>query len=513
MKYKSVGAIAGVALLGAAIPAFSAASMETKAVSAGMGLADGGTFRLESTVGEVAGSSMGAAGIGLRPGHSGTSHGPVAVYSVSASTTSGTAALYQWTNGTGEGSLSLEVKVATFSITEVNYTSVGAYLVQTALGFEVLEQRSQTGLTSGTTYYLAFRLRDSSNMYGRISTAAFATPPIKPRAPMASGVTTGGSFVISWDAVQYNMEGATVALKSQGYEIYYSTALSGTAYFVGPVSSNTLTYNAGAQTAARWYYVKSVDSSNVRSDASIWLNSLEEVVRTVAEDARAVVDMSPAVSEALADLGLSPCLVRQPQYESGVPILAYKFCVKDAANVEQNRDLSSEATLTMSLSRTGTFVINAFGPSAAYTPYDYAVYYNNGVEDVKLGGTVNPSDGTVSIVTRKTGVFKVKQVIRAQAFRITQTVPKKIFTPNGDGVWDDFNIIFENPEGLDISGAKVYDLSGAEVASLRVGTYNSEASLAWDGSRKGGGKAMAGIYIYQFKAGDKTYNGTVVLAR
>jgi len=53
------------------------------------------------------------------------------------------------------------------------------------------------------------------------------------------------------------------------------------------------------------------------------------------------------------------------------------------------------------------------------------------------------------------------QAVRPQAFRIIQTVPKKIFTPNGDGVWDEFNIIYDNPQALVISEARIYDLSGA----------------------------------------------------
>jgi hypothetical protein len=141
------------------------------------------------------------------------------------------------------------------------------------------------------------------------------------------------------------------------------------------------------------------------------------------------------------------------------------------------------------------------------------VFYFNGVEDVNIGGAVDPDTGTVTVSTKKTGVFKVKQVIRPSAFRITQTVPRKIFTPNGDGIWDEFNIVYDNPEGLAISDAKVYDLSGAEVASLRAGTYNTSDSLSWDGRRKGGDKAPAGIYVYQFKAGSKYHNGTMVLAR
>jgi len=514
MNYKSVGLAAGVALLGAALPALGANSMETKAFTSGLDLADNGVYRLESTVGEVAGSSMAAASKGLRPGHSGTSHSPGVPYDFSASTTAATEALFQWTNAGSEGlsgqASYVEIKIATYSITYANYSTVTSSLTLDALASGTADQTMLGGLVSGKTYYVAIRVRDSSNMYGRISLSSFATTPVRPRAPVVTGVLSGGNFTLSWPAVQYNAAGSTITIKN--YELYSSTALNGVVSAALTLSSSTLSRNVSS-TPAKWYFVKAVDSDDFRSDASIWLNSAEDIVRTVADDQRAVVDMTPAIESELKSGGLTTAILRQSQQENGNTILAYKFYLVDGSNHEYTRDLGGDVTLTMPLSKTGTFSVSGFGPSAAYTSYDYAVYYFNGVEDVKLGGTVNPSDGTISILTRKTGLFKVKQVIRAQSFRITQTVPKKIFTPNGDGIWDEFNIIFENPEGLEISAAKVYDLSGAEVASLRVGTYNAEASLAWDGRRKGGDKAMSGIYIYQFKAGDKTYNGTVVLAR
>ncbi|PJA11888.1 MAG: hypothetical protein COX65_09440, partial [Elusimicrobia bacterium CG_4_10_14_0_2_um_filter_56_8] len=256
-----------------------------------------------------------------------------------------------------------------------------------------------------------------------------------------------------------------------------------------------------------------LDSNDVRSAASIWLSNADEVVRTVADDQRAIVDMPPYVSEFLRAAGLVPVMDNQPQQETGSTVVSYKFFLRDAAGNEVATKLEQDVTLTMPISKTGAFTVSAFSPSASYSAYDYSVYYYNGVEDVKIGGTVNPESGSVSVVTRLTGLFKVKQVIRAQNFSIVQTVPRKIFTPNGDGVWDEFNIIYENPEGLAITSAKIYDLSGGEIATLRAGTYNSEASLAWDGRRSGGDKAQAGIYVYQFKAGSKYYNGTVVLAR
>jgi len=220
------------------------------------------------------------------------------------------------------------------------------------------------------------------------------------------------------------------------------------------------------------------------------------------------------VEEQLGSEGLSPRLDRQSQYESGGVFAAYKLYFVDSKGAEKvGPDFPGDVTLTLPVSRTGSVIISGARTAASYSSYDYAVYYYNGVEDVKLGGDVDPASGTITVLTRKTGVFKVRQVVRPQSFRITQTVPRKIFTPNGDGVWDEFNIIYENPEGLYITDAKVYDLSGAEIAGLKPGAYNSGASLAWDGRRYGGGKAAAGIYIYQFKAGDKYYNGTMVLAR
>ena len=255
--------------------------------------------------------------------------------------------------------------------------------------------------------------------------------------------------------------------------------------------------------------MKAVDQYNFRSDVSVWLRNSGGLDRVVGDDFRSALDLSPALTAELRAQGLIPRLARAAQYESGLTLSAYKLYFLNSSNNEvSNLDFPGEVKLTMPLSKSGAVTI-----SAAYSNYDYAVYYYNGVEDVKLGGTADPVSGVISVTTRKSGVFKVKRVLRSGAFAIIQTVPRKIFTPNGDGIWDEFNIIYENPEGLEIADAKVYDLGGREVAELKAGGYNSEASLAWDGKLKDGDMAGAGIYIYQFKAGKKYYNGTAVLAR
>lgn len=514
MRYKCTGMAAAALLLGA-VGAWAANSQETRAFTSGLAIAASGGKTLESTVGEVSGSTMAASGKGLRSGHSGTSHSPGVVYDLTASTNSAGEALFQWTSVGREGfsgqAAYVEVKIATYPITYANYSTVNSSFTVAALAPGSVEQELYSGLQAGKTYYAAVRVRDAANMYGRLSAGVtFGLAAIRPRAPVVSGVLASGTFTISWPAVTTNVTGSAVTV--QNYEIYYSSALNGVVN--GPVTlpANQLSY-AVTSAQVNWYFIKTVDSDGTRSDASVWLSNADTGQRVVADDNRAVVDMSPYVEDFLATSGLQPALERQTAYETGTTVVSYKFYFRDAANAEVAQHLAEDVNLVLPLTRTGAVGISGVTPAVSYTAYDYSAYFFNGVEDIKIGGTVDPSNGTVTIATRRPGLYKIKQVVRAQKFTVIQTEPRKIFTPNGDGVWDVFNIVYDNPEGLPITNAKVYDLSGAEIAGLRSGSFGASASLSWDGRRSNGDKAGSGIYVYQFKAGDKFFNGTMVLAR
>lgn len=370
-----------------------------------------------------------------------------------------------------------------------------------------------SGLDNGFLYYVRGKARNSSGVetvYSDFGSLPLMPSAGRPATPIVRGAVSGAGFTLSWAPVLYDIYGGTTSIMR--YEVYRSTAIDGNPELAASLSSATFSCTE-AVSGLRWYFVKAVDQYNLKSDASLWMKNSGEQARVVADDFRAAADMSPALQETLGAAGLSPRLARQAQYESGLTFAAYRlYFLASNGDEKSGIDFPGDITLTLPITRTGAVTIAAASPAASYTAYDYAVYYYNGVEDVRIGGTVDPAAGSITVLTRKTGTFKVKQIVRPQSFRITQTVPRKIFTPNGDGIWDEFNIIYENPEGLEISDAKVYDLAGAQVAGLRPGAYNSEASLAWDG-RKSGDRAPAGIYIYQFKAGDKYYNGTVVLAR
>ena len=396
----------------------------------------------------------------------------------------------------------------------IQTSSDPAFSYATNSGWITTSSASFSGLNTNQTYYVRGKARNSQlveTQYADLGSVSLTLNVSKPKPPPLKGEASGSTIILSWDQVVYNIAGGTTTIAA--YDIYYSTGVNGAENFIEAVSSSVFT-RTYTPPAARWYYVKARDQYSLRSDPSIWVKSTLDVARVVAADLRAVADMPPDAGYQLAASGLTLRISHQSQYETGLVQASYKVSLLDNnGNERVGLDLPSAAVVTMPTTRTGAVTITGYSPSISYSVYDYAVFYYNGVEDVNIGGAVDPNSGTVSVSTKKTGVFKVKQVIRPSSFRITQTVPRKIFTPNGDGIWDEFNIVYDNPEGLSISDAKVYDLSGAEVASLRAGTYNTSASLSWDGRRKGGDKAAAGIYVYQFKAGSKYHNGTMVLAR
>lgn len=396
----------------------------------------------------------------------------------------------------------------------VQTSSDQAFSYTTDSGWITTSSATFSGLDTNQTYYVRGKSRNSQlveTQYSDLGSISLALNVSKPKPPALSGAASGSDIVLSWNRVIYDITGGTTTIVA--YDLYYSTGLGGVENFIEAVSSSVFT-RTYTPPATRWYYVKARDQYSLRSDPSVWVKSSVDVSRVTADDDRAVVDMPVDAGYQLGASGLTLQISHQGQYETGLVQASYKVSLLDNnGNERVGVDLPAAAVVTMPTTRTGAVTITGYSPSISYSTYDYAVFFYNGVEDVNIGGSVDPNTGTITVSTKKTGVFKVKQVIRPSSFRISQTVPRKIFTPNGDGIWDEFNIVYDNPEGLSISDAKVYDLSGAEVASLsNPGTYSAN-SLSWDGRRKGGDKATAGIYVYQFKAGGSYHNGTMVLAR
>lgn len=98
-------------------------------------------------------------------------------------------------------------------------------------------------------------------------------------------------------------------------------------------------------------------------------------------------------------------------------------------------------------------------------------------------------------------------------FEIKKVRPDKIFTPNGDGWNDYFEIQYSNPKDAVLSG-KIYDSKSAFIAYMQKDAI--QETLKWDGKDSNGNLAKGGVYIYQIEISgseNKVVHGTVVLAR
>lgn len=134
----------------------------------------------------------------------------------------------------------------------------------------------------------------------------------------------------------------------------------------------------------------------------------------------------------------------------------------------------------------------------------------NGLEWIKLGGTINETAQTISILTDHLSTYAIMSTRNATKLTLTNRFPA-IISPNGDNINDICFFFYENPNNKDITG-RIYDLSGSLIVSqLPAGPVTN--SLKWDGKDDYGNTVESGIYIYQLQGGDELISGTVVVAK
>ena len=150
---------------------------------------------------------------------------------------------------------------------------------------------------------------------------------------------------------------------------------------------------------------------------------------------------------------------------------------------------------------------------AAQAASDLSLFWFNGVEWVKTTGQVDTTHDAVSFTGSQIGRYQIRiasHATSASQIALTGVYPR-IITPNGDG-WNDKTIFqFDNPQLLAITG-KIYDISGALVASLKPGP-NPDSTLEWDGKSSTGKVVPGGIYMYQINLSGTSQTGTLVVAR
>lgn len=96
----------------------------------------------------------------------------------------------------------------------------------------------------------------------------------------------------------------------------------------------------------------------------------------------------------------------------------------------------------------------------------------------------------------------------------------RLVTPNGDGYNDSFIFRCYNPRDAAVE-AKIYDLSGGEIAVMRLKRRSDAAGasdqygvyydLEWNPNS--GGRGAGGVYVYQVRVETRVFKGTVTVIR
>lgn len=146
-----------------------------------------------------------------------------------------------------------------------------------------------------------------------------------------------------------------------------------------------------------------------------------------------------------------------------------------------------------------------------------ALYWNNGVEWIKLGGELDVMSGEIYTYSRTFGQFAVKAAPLSSTFALSKVAPR-IFTPDvvnadPDNLVNHVTFSYENPGCGEVT-IRIFDITGALVRrnldASGVGVCNG---MVWNGKDQAGAIVKGGVYIYQVEAGDKVITGTVVVAK
>jgi hypothetical protein len=379
------------------------------------------------------------------------------------------------------------------------------------------------GLVNGDTYYYVLSsLSGGSESSASSQVAGVPRDGVPPFAVAGVERLFQPEFLVQWRPVLVNAN-ATMIHDLKGYRIYRTGGFRDEPVLVAEVTAgiNSLSVSGPAALSGFYYFVRAFDTSGNESLDSLWVrNSPRLELFGVSPDRRWRAEISEKGASSLFAEGntKSSDIVlfwsRHPSEESGRVVATDSLVAYSASNGGPVADFEFRrlgVELAFDLQTAAAAANPALlAAEAGSTANQYAVFWHNGVEYVKFGGDMG-SDGVLRVQSRATGKFQVRRSLRATEFTVLQTAPRKIFTPNGDGVNDVFEVYFENPLDSAISHAKIFDIKGAEVSDFQLGL--SGDSLLWDGRGHDGRIARGGVYIFQIESEGKTFNGTIVLAK
>jgi len=382
-----------------------------------------------------------------------------------------------------------------------------------------------------TTYYYEISAVTTGNSQSALSAQVSALPftelPMEPAG--ISVVPSSITASISWSPVTRFEDGTVFfstaspdANELEGYQILRSTqACTPDFVFLSSQTVAQTTFSDTTNGNPYYYQIKSYNSLGV-STATLSISSLGEEDYFLSDCISQVLltqSQTQSLRAATNDLGgdvvisrsfrpqdmnaNNPNIINSVQFVpllNGVtPIQGFSFPAPVKIIVHYNTDGN------------GNPVPSGISP-AGNSDTNLGMYWDNGSQYVKVYGTVDTFNQTVTVESPNLGLYQVRQQARSEngpVFDISN-ISGRIITPNGDGKNDIFIMRYDpGPNDVTPTG-RIYDLRGDYVSDMTPGLEPD--TITWNGTMHGV-PVTSGVYVYQVKGGGKTFNGTIVVAK
>lgn len=392
------------------------------------------------------------------------------------------------------------------------------------------------GLALDTSYYYHLYSEGIALTYSvSVSTYVFLDlPPMSVAALDGSSAASGAQFILKWSTVTTNLDGSAFSspaspkdVELSRYDVYRSTSVLHAGFVkIASVPANAVTYTDTLPNPNQTflYKVEAVDSLET-ADASMAIDTNRNLY-VFASDGVTHLQIPAELGRELRagfNSAGSNLLVRVadevPNPQEKV-LRSARFEARKAVSNElvDKFQFSKPATVVLGYKVAGGKVVpseSGFAaaqadPLLSADPENLGLYWFNGAKFIKFYGQIDTANQFVSAQNALMGTYQIRSLFRPKGFSFDiSSLSNKFVTPNGDGLNDKAVFVFDNPKDSAFSG-KIFDLEGAFVADMAPGPVTD--SLQWDG--KGNGRPVAGgVYVYQIRAEDRAFTGTLVVIR
>jgi len=447
------------------------------------------------------------------------------------------------------------LNTSTFVITDsLGNTIPAAITYEAFVNTSVVAVKPRFNLTSYETYTVTIttNVKDKSGLaMAVLKSWFFVTGDVMPPAAVEvlRAVPLSDTAVqINWRQVAKNMDG-TPYTDARGYAILRSTVSGGPYTKLGWVNATDTAYIDTTITRGTTYYyiVRAQDTTG--NSSPYWIEVTNEgnlIIRIPRDNSRGrneeihlnigtqgISVRYPDINDLLTriyipkdaasvlynntnpyddDLGIY--ILRSSQEEGrktrnlGTIVSCYEGLPYKVTDVQAVPEIKfpTKVVITMKYEVEGGFIKHTSIP-AALASRNLSISYWNGIQWVRLGGVVDITRQTISVATDFTGKFAIT-ALDVSKFTVLSAEPNP-FTPHR-APFDKVVFSLVNPDNERVT-LRIYDITGTLVYEKEypAGTV----SLEWKGIDRAGRFAEDGVYIYQVQAGEKSYTGTVILAK